>query len=89
MKTKTTSVEEFLKAKTKDRGWLGGTRCATCGHAQAEAINRELRVFAKAKQDGHAMPWKRFFRDRLGPVYGLKVVPTALMRHVRDCLELS
>lgn len=45
-------------------------------------------MFAEAKKAGHAMPWARFFKDRLAVVYKLNAVSTAIMRHVRDCLEL-
>lgn len=60
----------------------------TCTHVNAAAIDRELRVFAKAKADGHEMPWARFIRDRLREVHGLNVVSTAVMRHVRDCMGI-
>jgi hypothetical protein len=81
------SVDAFLKSNRDDPNWRGGRRCRTCSHQNADQINAELRVFAKAKQNGHEMPWSRFFRDRLLKVYGLKCADTALMRHVRDCME--
>lgn len=86
---KASSVEEFLKAKKRDPRWRGGSQCMTCTHPKAQAINGELRVFAKAKKDGHEMPWARFFRDRLREVYGLNLAHTAVMRHVHDCLRIS
>lgn len=87
--TKTPSVEEFLRTTKRDPNWRGGQRCRTCVHKQADAINRELRVFAKAKEAGHEMPWARFIRDRLRVVYGLPLVHTAVLRHVRDCLGVK
>lgn len=89
MKPKVPSVEEYLRKTTFDRSWTGGRVCSTCAHKRAADINRELRVFAKAKKDGLAMPWKRFQRDRLVPVYGLRVVATSLMRHVHECLGID
>jgi hypothetical protein len=60
----------------------------TCSHVDAEEINNDLRVFAKAKEAGHQMPWARFLRERIQAVYGLQVVNTAAMRHVRDCMGI-
>lgn len=82
------TLAEFLDANRSDPRWRGGQPCATCSHNEAKAINAEIRAFADAKQAGHLMPWSRFFRDRLTPVYGLHAVHTAILRHVRDCLEL-
>lgn len=86
--SKPASIEEYLRTKKHDPSWRGGRRCQTCEHAKSADINRELRVFAKAKSDGHEMPWSRFYRDRLREVYGIRLSNAALTRHVQECLEL-
>jgi hypothetical protein len=82
------SVGAFLEHNRLDKRWRGGQPCRTCSHVESKKINEEIRYFAKAKEDGHQMPWSRFFRDYITPVYGLNIVNTALMRHVHECLGL-
>ena len=87
-RAKAQSVEAFLREKKRDPRWGGGPACRTCTHPQADAINRELRIFAKAKKAGHAMPWSRFISDRIRTVYGLNLAHAAVLRHVRECLGI-
>ncbi len=83
------SVGTFLRNNQANPNWRGGSRCRTCSHPNSAEINSDLRAFAKARKRGHEMPWTRFFRDRLGKVYGLKCVNTAVMRHVRECMRIA
>lgn len=82
------SVGDFLAQNRLNKRWRGGQPCRTCSHTKSTKINEELRYFAKAKAEGHQMPWSRFFRDYIKPTYRLDIVDTAMMRHVHDCLGL-
>lgn len=83
------SLSKFLAENKHDRAWRGGTPCRTCAHKQARAINADMQEFAKAREDGHEMPWAVFYRKRLAPLYGLRLNMTAVMRHVRECLSIK
>lgn len=68
------------------RSCRGGVPCSTCAHKQIRAINADIGEFAKARAEGHELPWSAFFRAYLRPEFGIKLGDDAIMKHVRRCL---
>jgi hypothetical protein len=78
-----------LLETTYSREWSGGRHCFTCRLKRAEDVNSDVREFAEAKGEGHAMPWQVFLDQHIRPTYGYKHTMCAFRSHAKNCLGIS